>query len=120
MGYELPSGDLAFVRREDSQVMILGKRVELNEVESVLNRCDGVKVGVVRADTDTHGLSYLTAYIVPEAANFDLDQVERQMARLLAFFMIPEFFVLLDKLPRNINGKPDTDNLSTVLKSGTH
>lgn len=120
MGYELPSGDLAFLRREDSQVMILGRRVELNEVESVLNRCDGVKAGVVRADADTHGLSYLTAYLVPEAGNFDLDRVKGQMARYLASFMVPEFFVLLNKLPRNANGKPDTDNLPTVLKSGTY
>jgi amino acid adenylation domain-containing protein len=116
LGYELDSGDIAFVRRADSQVMIGGKRVEVNEVESVLNRCDGVRAGVVRADTDDQGLAYLTAYVVPEATGFDLAHAREQMARHLTPFMIPEFFVLLDELPRNANGKPDSDMLPTVLK----
>jgi acyl-coenzyme A synthetase/AMP-(fatty) acid ligase len=120
MGYELPDGSLAFMHRKDSQVMILGKRVEAHEVEAVLNRCDGVRAGVVRADTDDQGLSYLTAYVVAQPSGFKLAQVKRQMARYLAPFMIPEYFVLLDTLPRNMNGKPDTKALPTVLKVGNY
>lgn len=120
LGYELPDGNLAFVRRMDSQVMILGKRVEVNEVESVLNRCAGIKAGVVRASADDHGLAYLTAYVVPEPSGFSLAQVKREMARYLTPFMIPEFFVLLDTLPRNANGKPDPTRLPKVLKTSDY
>ena len=36
LGYYLPDGNIAFLHRKDSQVMIYGKRVEPIEVESVL------------------------------------------------------------------------------------
>ncbi|MDE5594111.1 MAG: AMP-binding protein, partial [Muribaculaceae bacterium] len=65
LGYELPDGNLAFLHRRDDQVMILGKRVEPEEVENVLNTCPEVERGVVRAFLDENGLHYLTAYIIP-------------------------------------------------------
>lgn len=37
LGYRLPDGNIAFLRRKDRQIMILGKRVEPEEVENVLN-----------------------------------------------------------------------------------
>ena len=66
LGYELPDGNLAFLHRRDNQVMILGKRVEPDEVENVLNTCPEVERGVVRAFLDDNGLHYLTAYIIPK------------------------------------------------------
>jgi amino acid adenylation domain-containing protein len=65
LGCELPSGDIAFLRRKDNQVMVWGRRVEPDGVESVLCSCGGVKTGAVRAYLDEHGLaSYLVAYYV--------------------------------------------------------
>lgn len=58
LGYRLPDGNIAFLRRKDRQVMILGRRVEPEEVENVLNESPCVERGVVRAFTDEqpHGV----------------------------------------------------------------
>ena len=61
-----PDGNLLFLYRKDTQVMILGRRVEPAEVQNILCECRDVEKGAVCANTDEQGLSYLTAYVVPK------------------------------------------------------
>ena len=115
LGYLLPDGNIAFLHRKDTQVMIYGKRVEPMEVENVLLKCKGVKAGCVRAAKDESDLSYLTAYIVADET-FSLKSVKSEMKRYLADFMIPEFFIRMDRITLNANGKIDTKALPKPLK----
>lgn len=116
-GYELPDGNLAFLHRRDEQVMILGKRVEPEEVENVLNSCPGVERGIVRAFLDDNGLHYLTAYFVAKDKP-TLHDIRSHMASELVDFMIPEFFVRVPSIPLTDRGKVDTDALPVVMKEG--
>lgn len=118
LGYLLPDGNIAFLHRKDSQIMIYGKRVEVSEVESRLYQCRSVQQAVVRAFTDEDGLSYMTAYVVPERQDIKLSAVKRELAENLTAFMIPEFFVKMPAIPLNANGKPDTTKLPVVMKAG--
>jgi acyl-coenzyme A synthetase/AMP-(fatty) acid ligase len=114
LGYELPSGDIAFLHRKDSQVMVWGRRVEPDGVESVLCSCGGVKTGAVRAYLDEHGLaSYLVAYYV---ASEDVNEGElrAEMGRVLPAYMVPERFVELQAMPLTPNGKVDGRALPRV------
>ena len=111
LGYVLPDGNLAFVRRKDTQVMILGKRVEADEVQSVILNYHGIHQAAVVPYTDSNNLSYLVAYIVPENDSFNLTALKEYMTMYLTEFMIPEFFVTLDKLPLTVNGKLNKDRL---------
>ena len=61
IGYRLPDGNFAFLHRRDTQVMILGKRVECDEVENVLCACKEIEQAAVCSYTDTQGLPYLVA-----------------------------------------------------------
>lgn len=117
LGYELPDGNLAFLHRRDEQVMILGKRVEPEEVENVLNSCPGVERGIVRAFLDDNGLHYLTAYFVAKDKP-TLHDIRSHMASELVDFMIPEFFVQVPSIPLTDRGKVDTDALPVVMKEG--
>lgn len=119
LGYVLPDGNLAFLHRKDKQVMILGKRVESDEVENVLCTCSEVEQGVVCPYTDSLGLSYLVAYVVPRPKRFDLPALKRKMSRYLTPFMIPEYFVSMQSLPMTANGKVDRRALPVILKEGT-
>lgn len=117
LGYELPDGNIAFLHRRDDQVMILGKRVEPEEVENVLNTCPQVERGVVRAFLDDNRLHYLTAYIVPkEGAN--LKDIRKYLSDRLTNFMIPEFFVKVKEIPLTRRGKVDVEALPLVMKEG--
>ena len=115
LGYVLPDGNIAFLHRKDTQVMIYGKRVEPMEVENVLLKCKGVKTGCVCAEQDESGLSYLTAYIVADET-FSLKSVKSEMKLYLAEFMIPEFFIKMSNITLNANGKIDKKALPKVIK----
>ncbi|MCH5228662.1 MAG: amino acid adenylation domain-containing protein [Muribaculaceae bacterium] len=119
MGYELPDGNMVFLHRRDDQVMILGRRVEPEEVENVLNEYQGIDRGIVRAFLDEAGLHYLVAYIVPNLG-FTLAGLKKWLKSKLADFMIPEFFVSLHKIPLTVRGKVDNEQLPVVLKEGEY
>lgn len=118
LGYVLPDGSIAFLHRRDRQVMILGKRVEPDEVENVLNESPCVERGVVRAFTDENGLAYLTAYVVPSHKYCKLSDMKSFLRSRLADFMIPEFFVRMEQLPLTPRGKVDNHALPVVMKEG--
>ena len=118
LGYILPDGNIAFLHRKDKQVMILGKRVESGEVENVLCTCSEVEDAVVCPATDTEGLSYLVAYVVPRKGKFNLTELRRKLSQYLTPFMIPEFFVSRSSFPMTPNGKVDRKSLPVVLKEG--
>lgn len=118
LGYLLPGGDIAFLHRKDTQIMIYGKRVEVMEVEARLYQCRGVEQAVVRAFTDEGGLSYMTAYIVPSTDGVKVSQIRKELSENLAAFMIPEFIIKMQHIPLNVNGKPDIGSLPVVMKAG--
>ena len=117
LGYVLPDGDIAFLHRKDSQVMIDGRRIECSEVENVLVADPEIVHAVVCDSRDESDLSYMTAYIVPATQDMRLSELKRRLARKLAPFMIPEFFVRMAEIPLNANGKPDKEALPIVLKA---
>lgn len=117
LGYELPDGNIAFLHRRDEQVMILGKRVEPEEVENVLDSCPEVVNGIVRSFLDDNGLYYLTAYVVLKAGS-KLRDIKEWLAARLTDFMIPDFFVRLNSIPLTRRGKVDVAALPVVMKEG--
>lgn len=118
LGRMLDSGDIDFLRRKDSQIMILGRRVEILEVEAALYQCEGVLHAVVRSFRDEDDLAYMTAYIVPKSGELSASRIRAQLAERLPEYMIPEFIVEMRRIPLNPNGKPDLAQLPVVLKAG--
>ncbi len=119
IGYILPDGNLAFLNRRDNQVMILGKRVEPDEVENVLNTCPCVERGVVRAFLDENGLHYLVAYVIP-GQDCTLSKIREFLKSKLADFMVPEFVVKVKEIPITRRGKVDVEALPVVMKIGEY
>lgn len=120
LGYILPDGNIAFLRRKDTQIMIYGKRVEITEVESRLYQCRDVQQAIVRAFTDEDGLAYMTAYVVPKDKSMKVSAIKKELSQHLTAFMIPEFIVKMPHIPLNTNGKPDISRLPIVMKEGMY
>ena len=116
LGYYLPDGNIAFLHRKDTQIMIKGKRVEVSEVENILNKSELIKQAYVAPKVDDNNLSYMVAYVVPEKENVKLADITDYMKDYLTDFMIPEYFVELKSLPLNANGKVDKTALPNVLR----
>lgn len=119
VGFKREDGSLVFLHRKDEQVMILGRRVEPEEVENVLNEYHDINRGIVRAFLDEAGLHYLVAYIVP-GPGFSLRALKEWMRSRLVDFMVPEFFVALHHIPVTARGKVDMEALPVVLKEGDY
>ncbi|MCM1483312.1 MAG: amino acid adenylation domain-containing protein [Muribaculaceae bacterium] len=118
VGYLLPDGNIAFMHRKDNQVMIMGKRVEPEEVENVMNESPDVERAVIRAFNDDCGLAYLVAYFIPSIHKFTVHKIKEYLKSRLADFMVPEFFVAVKTIPLNNHGKVDMNSLPLVLKEG--
>ncbi|MEV6766727.1 amino acid adenylation domain-containing protein [Streptomyces sp. NPDC051105] len=103
-------GVLEYLGRADDQVKIRGFRVEPGEVETVLARHPAVLRAAVVAGTDAAGDRRLIAYVVPrEGRRRELSgrELREYAERVLADYLVPAAFVLLDALPLTPNGKLD-------------
>ncbi len=101
-------GDLEFLGRSDEQVKLRGYRVELGEIETVLNQHPHIGQAVVTLREDRAEDPRLVAYLV--AGNgIDLQPgvVREYLRDRLPEYLVPAAFVVLERLPLTPNGKID-------------
>ena len=106
----LPDGNIEFLGRIDLQVKIRGFRIELGEIENQLLNCENVKEAVVIDKNDEGGNKYLCAYVVAEK-EITVAELREQLGKKLPEYMIPSYFVQLEKVPLTPNGKVDKKSL---------
>jgi amino acid adenylation domain-containing protein len=102
----LPEGNIEFLGRMDQQVKLRGFRIELGEVESQLLTHDLIDEAVVIDRDGKDGDKYLCAYIVLSEM-FDLSELKDYLSRSLPDYMIPTYFLDIDKIPLTPSGKVD-------------
>ncbi|HLP46705.1 MAG TPA: amino acid adenylation domain-containing protein, partial [Candidatus Kapabacteria bacterium] len=114
----LPDGNIEFLGRIDHQVKLRGFRVELGEIENRLLKYPGIKGSLVLDREEKNGDKYLCAYIVSIHENI-IPGLREYLAKELPGYMIPSYFVQLEKFPLTPNGKIDRKALpKPELKSG--
>ncbi|MGA4851482.1 non-ribosomal peptide synthetase [Streptomyces sp. G5(2025)] len=100
-------GRLLHHGRLDNQVKVRGYRIELAEVEAVLQAVAGVSAAVVVVRDDR-----LVGYLVAEpGAELTAAQVKKAAAVSLPSYMVPGIVVTLDELPLTANKKIDRNRL---------
>ncbi len=102
-------GLLMYEGRADRQVKIRGFRIEMSEVETVM-RQSGLVADALAAPQKLGNETYLTAYYVSGKEIPDEDFI-RFFEERVPSYMIPSFFVRLDEIPLNTNGKADHSRL---------
>jgi amino acid adenylation domain-containing protein/non-ribosomal peptide synthase protein (TIGR01720 family) len=120
LGRYLPDGNLEFLGRIDRQIKFNGFRIELAEIESVLDRHPQVAQSVVMVREDTPGTKRLIAYVVsPQQPELSPAHLHSFLANQLPSYMLPSVFVSLDALPLTPNGKIDRQALPIPDLSAT-
>jgi len=100
-------GQLEYLGRLDHQVKIRGFRIELGEVEAQLLAQPEVREAVVVANQGAGG-ARLVAYVSARAGQaVDPARLREHLGRALPDYMVPAFFMVLETLPLNANGKVD-------------
>ncbi|WP_159888659.1 non-ribosomal peptide synthetase, partial [Paenibacillus puerhi] len=102
----LPDGNIEYLGRIDHQVKIRGYRIELGEVETQLLHVEGVVEAVVMARDDGQGNKLLCAYYVAES-ELGASELRIRLSSGLPSYMVPSYFVQLERMPLSPNGKID-------------
>ncbi|MGK2318682.1 non-ribosomal peptide synthetase [Gordonia rhizosphera] len=105
-----PIPELRYHGRDDNQVKIRGRRVELGEIESAVAQAPSVAQSVVAVRDTTLG-ARLVAYVVSDVPNPDVGVIRRHCESRLPAGMLPAAYVILEELPRTANGKLDHKRL---------
>ncbi|MGW0188388.1 amino acid adenylation domain-containing protein [Streptomyces sp. NPDC003362] len=102
-------GTLEFLGRADHQVKIRGMRVELEEIEAVLEQHPAVRRAVVALRRDAPGVERLTGYcLTPSDA---LPALRDWLRERLPDHMVPATLTALDAFPLLPSGKVDRARL---------
>lgn len=106
----LPDGNLVFIERKDWIIKINGQRVEPLEVEITVKRFTGIREAAVKDFTAKNGITYLVAYYTCDD-DISEEKLKEYCKANLTSYMVPSFYIRMDALPVNPNGKLDRKNL---------
>ena len=113
LGYQGFDGEFYFCGRKDFQIKIMGRRIEPEEVEYILNQVQGVDRSCCIVDKERKNLM---AYYCGPA---DQKMLRSQIRKRLPSYMIPKKIIRVEKIPLNKNGKTDrTQLLKNRLQTG--
>jgi amino acid adenylation domain-containing protein len=102
-------GLVYFLGRTDSQIKHRGYRIELGEIETALNALEDLReCAVVGVDADGfEGSAICCAYVAKGGKDLQPAEVRAELQKLLPAYMLPARWLILDELPKNVNGKID-------------
>ncbi|SEN57014.1 amino acid adenylation domain-containing protein [bacterium A37T11] len=128
LGRYLENGEIQCLGRIDNQVKIRGYRIELDEIASVISRHPEVDAAMVNAVDFGHGDMRLVAYVIPKdidryqivnqqnndqelsviaLPNAEINQLKTALKEFLPDYMIPPYWVGINRFPLTPNQKID-------------
>jgi acyl-CoA synthetase (AMP-forming)/AMP-acid ligase II len=110
-----PDKPLVYLGRVDSQIKVLGHRVELGEVEAIVRRESGISAVIAAGwPLTTGGAGGIEVFL--QSASCDTAALTARLAQVLPTYMTPRRIHLVPQFPLNANGKFDRAALVETLK----
>jgi len=110
IGRWLPDGNIECLGRIDQQVKLRGFRIEPGEIETLLLKHHRIKDAVVVLKGDGTNDKNLAAYFISDIELSDIE-LREYLLKDLPEYMIPAYFVGIEKLPLTPSGKIDRRSL---------
>ncbi|MGB5979604.1 MAG: amino acid adenylation domain-containing protein, partial [Cyclobacteriaceae bacterium] len=110
-------GDLYYFGRKDKQVKIRGYRIELGEIEHSLLQHAAVGQALVTVLDDDEGRKQLVAYCKSDKT-LTYAGLKSHLRSILPDYMVPAYFVQVEEIHVNANGKADIGRLPDPLTAG--
>jgi D-alanine--poly(phosphoribitol) ligase subunit 1 len=114
MRLDLKDGKLWFVGRKDFQIKHQGFRIELEEIQHALAQSAGVEEAAVIQVFESSA-SLLVAFVATKQP-LSPEQLRKDAAKLVPKYMVPGKVLLLERLPKNPNGKTDRKQLQALYQ----
>lgn len=105
----LKDGNIQYLGRKDNQVKISGFRIEITEVEKCILMIQEIREAIVLAHNNKGNKELCCYYVCGN--DFNTDKIKENLKEVLPKYMIPSYFIRLDKMPLTINGKINKDQL---------
>lgn len=105
----LKNGEIEFLGRMDHQVKIRGFRIEPEEISRTIEQIEGIKQCVTVIDTEKK----IKAYYVSEQDISPL-HIYQLLREKLPDYMVPKYYLRLEKIPVTVNGKVDYRKLPEI------
>lgn len=102
MGYVNERGELVFAARKDHQIKHMGHRIELLEIEAVVNAMEEVEKCCCIYDSDREKI-----VLFYQAETEIQVQIIKSLQKKLPKYMCPNIFCYMEKMPENSHGKID-------------
>lgn len=109
-------GNIDYAGRIDHQIKLGSYRVEPGEVENTINTLSGVAESLVMV-ASASGKSQLIAYVAIGKETITEADVADHLKSNLPVHMLPGLYVLMEALPKTINGKVDRTALPDLSKA---
>jgi amino acid adenylation domain-containing protein len=113
-----PGKPLVYLGRLDSQIKVLGHRVELGEVESAVREASGLD-GVVALGWPMTPSGADAIEVFLQSDDLDTKELLEKLKTRLPVYMVPRNIRLMRQFPLNANGKFDRAALRVVLEKST-
>lgn len=104
------AGQIVILGRKDNQIKKNGYRIELDEIAAHLNKLDSVMDSVVRKQ-EVDGALKIVAYVVLRQET-EQELIWAEMRNALTEYMIPDYMVVIEDIPLNVNCKVDEHRLN--------
>lgn len=115
LAYINEDNNVMFVSRKDNQVKHMGQRVELGEIEILMNAMELIDASICFYD---HDLSKIVS--IYQGAGANDKYIYGQLREKVSKFMFPNILIKVDKLPYNLNGKIDRAQLKADYVKGSY
>ncbi len=100
---------LHYVGRVDNQIKLRGYRIELEEIETVLNGFDTIEQAVVTVEEGKQANRLIAFYVAQK--DVDRQQLTDWLKSRLPDYMLPACYIRITQFPLTLNGKIDRKQL---------
>lgn len=103
------NGNFVILGRNNDMVKINGNRIEPSEIEAAVRAVSGLSWVAAKGFVEEEH-SYICVYYTDDVV-IDADEIRKSLSKRLPYYMIPAYFIKLDNVPLNQNGKLDKSKL---------
>ncbi|OUM58762.1 hypothetical protein PIROE2DRAFT_15890, partial [Piromyces sp. E2] len=111
LGKWTDDGRVINLGRIDFQVKIRGQRIELGEIENTVKEIKTLDYALVIDKKKENGEKYLVCYYITNDVNVDGTYIRSFLSKKMPIYMIPNYFIKIDKIPVTAHGKLDRKSL---------
>ncbi|WP_173472379.1 non-ribosomal peptide synthetase [Eubacterium ruminantium] len=112
-GHYREDGTIIFDGREDQQVKVNGKRIELSAISSTAESAEHVEQAAAIVNDRNQIVLFYTG------VETLTDEIRAVLESKLPDYMMPKAFIYLDKIPLTINGKVDKKSLASIYEASS-